>query len=224
MQRRPPKHAFGGRLRIGGRTRSMVKVALLIDGGHLRVATKRLNLVYTPDHIERFALSCLAREENLLRIFYYDCPPYRGQQKLPVSGTTIDLSRDDVWLEDLASRDLFAIRRGTLAFRGWVPKKLPVDGRSLRDDDFRPNFEQKGVDMRIGLDIATLAEDRLVERIILVSADTDMIPAMKHARKKGLQIVAVQLPRPTFPLTSKFMAHADFRREVALPPAACPTC
>lgn len=202
----------------------MVKAALLIDGGHLRVATKRLRLDYTPNLIERFALSCLTSEEDFLRIFYYDCPPYRGQQKLPVSGTTIDLTRDDVLLEDLASRDLFAIRKGALAFRGWVPKKLPVDGRLLRDDDFRPNFEQKGVDMRIGLDIATLAEDRIVERIILVSADTDMIPAMKHARKKGLQIVAVQLPRPTFPLTRQFMAHADFRREVPLSPAASPGC
>ena len=103
-------------------------------------------------------------------------------------------------------------------------KRPPTAERSLRDEDFRPNFEQKGVDMGIGLDIATIAEAKAVERIILVSADADMIPAMKHARKKGLQIVAVQLPPPSFRLPPHFLAHADFRREVALPPAASPVC
>ncbi|MSP81926.1 MAG: NYN domain-containing protein [Alphaproteobacteria bacterium] len=37
--------------------------------------------------------------------------------------------------------------------------------------------------MRIGLDIGSLAHDRVVERAILVTADTDMIPAMKLGRR-----------------------------------------
>jgi uncharacterized LabA/DUF88 family protein len=89
---------------------------------------------------------------------------------------------------------------------------------SFSDDDFKPQLEQKGVDMRIGLDIATLSTDRRVDEIVLVSADTDMIPAMKHARKSGLHVVCVQLPSPPArPLAQEFLAHADFRRDVNFP-------
>ncbi|HTX22768.1 MAG TPA: NYN domain-containing protein [Candidatus Aquilonibacter sp.] len=53
--------------------------------------------------------------------------------------------------------------------------------------------EQKGVDMRIGIDVATLSLKRIVERIILISGDTDMIPAMKLARREGVQVVLVEI-------------------------------
>ena len=43
--------------------------------------------------------------------------------------------------------------------------------------------------MRIGLDMAILAERRLIDRLILITRDTDMIPAMKHCRTQAIQIV-----------------------------------
>jgi uncharacterized LabA/DUF88 family protein len=55
------------------------------------------------------------------------------------------------------------------------------------------NLEQKGVDMRIGIDVATLTLKKIVERIILISGDTDMIPAMKLARREGVQVVLVEI-------------------------------
>ena len=42
------------------------------------------------------------------------------------------------------------------------------------DDDFKPNFEQKGVDMRIGLYIASMSSAGRIDRILLVSAGTDL--------------------------------------------------
>jgi uncharacterized LabA/DUF88 family protein len=193
-----------------------MKVVLLIDGGFLRVEARNKKLQYDCDFIERFAHTCIGEQETLLRIMYYDCPQFRGVRSLPISGKDKHFTASDHWIDDLGSRDLFAVRMGTLAFRGWSLRKPAVTGRSLQDDDFKPAFEQKGVDMRIGLDIATFADERTVDRIILVSADADMIPAMKHARKKGIQIVAVQLPPPAYKLNEKFMAHADFRRPVSL--------
>jgi uncharacterized LabA/DUF88 family protein len=47
--------------------------------------------------------------------------------------------------------------------------------------------------MRIGIDVATLAIKRIVDRILLVSGDMDMIPAMKLARREGIQVVVVQV-------------------------------
>jgi uncharacterized LabA/DUF88 family protein len=196
----------------------MRKTALLIDGGHVRAIAQRVGLQYDPNFIENFAHGCIDKEqEDLRRILYYDCPQYRGKHTLPVSGEAMVFRSSDKWLDELASRDLFAIRRGNLVFRGWVPRNVPVTGRALTDDDFRPNFEQKGVDMRVGLDIASMADQRIVERIVLVSADTDMIPAMKHARKAGLHVVGVQMPRPIAEaLAPRFLAHCDYCRQVDL--------
>lgn len=40
-----------------------------------------------------------------------------------------------------------------------------------------------------GIDVATLSLKRIVDRIILISGDTDMILAMKLARREGVQVV-----------------------------------
>ena len=42
--------------------------------------------------------------------------------------------------------------------------------------------------MRIGLDIASLALKRLVSAVVLVTADSDLVPAMKFARREGLRV------------------------------------
>ncbi len=194
-------------------------MTLLIDGGHLRSVASSAGFTYNPDLIEAFARGCHdPSEEALRRILYYDCPQYRGNQRLPVSGGMKNFMASDKWLEDLASRELFAVRRGTIAFRGWSPRSIPIAGRSLTDADFKPNFEQKGVDMRIGLDIAGITADRRMQRISLVSADADLIPAMKHARRAGVQVVGIQLPHPANAFRPQFLAHMDYRRAVAWPP------
>lgn len=109
------------------------------------------------------------------------------------------------------------MRRGVLKFRGYKPRKTPVAvlGAPLTDADFTPDFEQKGVDMRIGLDIAAYAANRSVERIVLISNDTDCIPALKYGRRAGLQTVLVELPGVR--QAPELQAHSDFKRPVAWP-------
>jgi len=58
---------------------------------------------------------------------------------------------NDNGLRELAKIERFSVRRGTLGFRGWKPRNIPI-GAPLTDKDFKPVFEQKGVDIRIGLD------------------------------------------------------------------------
>lgn len=196
-----------------------MKTALLIDGGYVRASAKRAGLVYDNNFIEQFSPRCIvAPPEYLFRVFYYDSPQFRGERNLPVSGNPTKFQSSDKWLRDLAKLERFAVRRGTLGFRGWRPKTVPLKGGApLTDADFEPIFEQKGVDMRIGLDIATFSERRSIDRIVLVSGDTDMIPAMKHARKAGIEVVIAQLPQPTLALHDELQAHADVVRLVAWP-------
>ncbi|QQO37483.1 NYN domain-containing protein [Bradyrhizobium diazoefficiens] len=193
----------------------MLKVAVLIDGGHLRVQARRGGHKYIPDFIEKVAHACVHEQETLLRVLYYDCPPFNGEVKLPVSGKMTAFSGSDKWLNDLAAKDLFAIRKGVLKFRGFKPKKIPVAAAELKDEDFSPDFEQKGVDMRIGLDMANFAADRTVDRIILVTGDTDCVPAMKNCRIRGLQVILASMPDHR--VAPELLWHADFERAVGWP-------
>ena len=50
-------------------------------------------------------------------------------------------------------------------------------------------LKQKGVDMRIGLDISTLTLKRHVDTIILIAGDSDFVPAAKLARREGVEFI-----------------------------------
>lgn len=195
-----------------------MKTALLVDGGYLRASASDAGKTYNVAFVSAFAHSCLVADEYLFRILYYDAPPFDGSRQRPVSGTWKKFKATDTLLDDLEKLERFACRRGSLGFRGWKPRNIPLQGgQPLTDADFKPIFEQKGVDMRVGLDIATFSERRSVERVILVSGDQDMIPAMKHARKAGLEVGLIQLPAPALSLHDGLVAHSDFVRAVPLP-------
>ena len=191
-----------------------LRAVLFIDGGHLRVLVRQAGRSYDPDYIEKIAGACIASDESLLRNLYYDCAPYRGSPPLPVSGRPADFRGSDTWLKELAAKPQFAVRLGTLKFRGFVLKR-PDGSRPLSDSDFKPRFEQKGVDMRLGLDIAAHAAGKTVDRIILITGDTDCLPAMKLARVSGLQIVLIRFPGQK--LAAELTWHADFVRDAVWP-------
>jgi uncharacterized LabA/DUF88 family protein len=193
-----------------------VRVAVLVDGGFLRTEAKRAKKKYAPELIEQFALRCKADDESLFRILYYDCALYSGTVKQPVSGERTVFRPSDAWLDELSYKDLFAVRRGVLKFRGFKNKRtLVASPDMLTDADFEPIFVQKGVDMRIGLDIAAYAANHAVDRIVLISNDTDCVPALKYARRAGLQTVLIEPPKVR--LAPELLAHADFKRVVPWP-------
>lgn len=50
-------------------------------------------------------------------------------------------------------------------------------------------LRQKGVDMRIGIDIASIALKKQANTMILVSGDSDFVPAAKLARREGIDFI-----------------------------------
>jgi uncharacterized LabA/DUF88 family protein len=66
---------------------------------------------------------------------------------------------------------------------------------------------QKGVDLRIGLDIAWISVKRMVDVLVLVTGDSDFVPAMKFARKEGLRVYVATMGHP---VRRELKAHADF--------------
>jgi hypothetical protein len=77
----PAPKGCGGFCFVGGK---MFRLAVLIDGGNLRVLTRQAGHTYEPDYIEKVAPTCVASDEQLVRILYYDCAPYSGTVKQPV--------------------------------------------------------------------------------------------------------------------------------------------
>lgn len=65
----------------------------------------------------------------------------------------------------------------------------------LTELDFELNLRQKGVDMKIGIDIASLAYKKQVDQIVLIAGDSDFVPAAKLARREGIDIVLDPLGR-----------------------------
>ena len=51
--------------------------------------------------------------------------PTGGNPRLPVSGEPALFQGSDEWLKALAAKSLFAVRLGTLKFRGFEPKTDP---------------------------------------------------------------------------------------------------
>ncbi|MCY4031160.1 MAG: NYN domain-containing protein [Hyphomicrobiales bacterium] len=149
----------------------------------------------------------------MLRFLYYDAPPFEGMVRLPVSKKRKQVRESGSFLDDLAVLNYVAVRRGQLRFKAWAPKKK----QPIRDEDYRPVYEQKGVDTRIALDIANFCARKTVDRIILFSGDTDLIPALKYARIAGLQTALLQLPPPARKLDRKLVAHSDLVLNIEWP-------
>ena len=195
----------------------MNKVAVFIDGGHLRACAKSANRPYTPELVVKIAKACVEPAETLFRILYYDCEQFAGSVKLPVSGNTKSYPGGSPFLSDLAREELVAVRRGILKSRGWErrPSSLKSGAPSvaLTDADFQAKWEQKGVDLRIGLDIVTMTESRAADLIVLLTGDTDLIPAMKLARGRGLQLAGLDLPNRK--IVPELKPHLDFFRNLA---------
>ena len=59
----------------------------------------------------------------------------------------------------------------------------------MTERDFEFHAQQKGVDMKIGVDIASLAYKHQVDQIILIAGDSDFVPAAKLARREGIDFV-----------------------------------
>ena len=208
----------------------MDRLAILIDGEFMRLQLRdRLRAPPQATDIVGQVTSILNRIQSrraphaiqLYRAFFYTAGPSSQTKQHPLTGQTVTFADRDSHrenrrlIEHLEREEHMAVRRGELVFRGWGLKQGVVDRQTrnpgkgpppLAPDDLRPRFEQKGVDMRIGLDIASLALKRLVTDVAVVTRDSDMVPAFKLARREGLK---VHLDRLGVGRCEELRIHAD---------------
>ena len=168
----------------------------------------------------------------LYRCFFYDAHPYDKRGHLPISKQAIDYAKTDTasfrlsLFDYLRRRANFALRLGEVRrYRDWIIKdKAQRDllaGRraisDLTDEDFQAGFQQKAVDMRIGIDIATITLKKQADTIVLVTGDSDFVPAAKLARREGARVILDPLWQQVAPDLFEHIdgVHCPFPRPVA---------
>lgn len=218
----------------------MIRTAILVDGAFYRKRAYNLFGKKTPEERAKELSSYCHRhiiEEKegatLYRVFYYDCPPIDRQIYHPLLKRAIDLGKttDYVWanefFKELKHQRKFALRLGRLAeeqalfdIKSDSLRKL-INGiisiGDLTEKDFALSVSQKGVDMRIGVDISSLAFKNQVDRIILISGDSDFVPAAKQARREGVDFI---LDPMRAPIKDDLFEHIDGMRTKAPKPSA----
>jgi uncharacterized LabA/DUF88 family protein len=203
------------------------KMAVLVDGGFYLKRAANLKGDKSPfdraDELYQYCLGHVRHEgAELYRIFYYDCDPVDKKAFHPFLNRTIDLRKSEQYgwkiefFKCLSHHRKVAIRKGEqLDGRCEYVMKADVSSaitrgkmklEDLRAEDFTLNLEQKGVDVRIGLDVAWLAEKRFVDKIVLVTADSDFVPAAKFARRNGVDFI---LDNMWHPVRDSLLEHVD---------------
>lgn len=190
----------------------MSKTAILVDGGFYRRRAQRvwgeLRAEEAADQLAQYCnyhLEFMGDSRELYRVLYYDCPPMDRKVYHPFLDRPIDFKDTSLYtwmsefLEALKRKRKFALRLGKLndtqahftlkdkALRNLCLGKIGLN--DLKEDDFYINVDQKGVDMKIGIDIASIAYKKLADQIILISGDSDFVPVVKLARREGLDFV-----------------------------------
>ena len=200
--------------------------AILIDAGFVKTRLGSADNPTTAEDIralvQRICKHPTLAGQSLYRVYFYDAPPFAKTRLAPLNGgqrafAQEPLTKHNLRLhQELKKMDYFALRMGEVRFRGWeIAANLPADAdtHNITAADLRPSLQQKGVDMRIGLDIASLTLKKQVATLVLVTGDSDFVPPMKFARREGVQFALVTLGHKVH---ADLLEHSDFSLEITL--------
>lgn len=147
------------------------RAAIFIDGAYLDHVLREESPAAKVDYSTLAAR--MARNSDILRTYYYHCPPYQGNPPTEQQRARYAASRG--FYSALERLPRFTVRLGRLEYRG-------------DHTDGTPRFEQKRVDILLGVDIALLSAKGQIQQVILVAGDSDFIPAVEVAKNEGVLV------------------------------------
>jgi uncharacterized LabA/DUF88 family protein len=147
------------------------RVAIFIDGGYLDYVLSDLGLFGQLDY--RAFADGLKGPGDLLRAYYYHCLPWQSAQ--PTAQESQRFASMQKFLAAIDRTPRYLVRQGRLAHRG-----TRADGS--------PIFEQKQVDILLATDVVLLSAKRQVTEIVIVTGDSDFLPAVRIARDEGVVV------------------------------------
>lgn len=173
----------------------MERIAVLIDGGYL---TKILERHFGKPKVDyQRLIEWIRGQDELFRAYYYDCRPRQSADPTPEERS--ETSKADRFFHALQSIPRLTLRFGKLQYKGTA-------------DDGRPLFAQKGVDLQLGLDAATLVFHDRIDVLALLAGDSDLLPAVRLAKNYGVVVKLVHGPHRTY--NAELWETADERIEI----------
>ena len=187
-----------------------IVTAVFVDGGFY---TKRASVLFgkkaPKQRAEELKAYCHRHiqksQSSLYRIFYYDCPPSDKRIYHLLLKGGVNLAKSEVYKwsnefhQELLKKRKVAFRRGEILAHqnGYLIKPESIKAlfsgkkqlQDLTEQDFFLDIKQKGVDMKLGLDIASVSQAGIVNQIIMIAGDSDFVPAAKTARKAGVDFI-----------------------------------
>jgi uncharacterized LabA/DUF88 family protein len=145
------------------------RVGVFIDGAYLDYVLRDLEIFGKLDY--RAFADALTVKAELFRAYYYHCLPWQSPQ--PTREESLRFAAMQRFLASIERTPRFLVRQGRLAPRGFR-----ADGS--------PNFQQKQVDILLATDVVLLAAKHQVDEIVLVTGDSDFLPAVRIARDEGV--------------------------------------
>lgn len=179
----------------------MERCAIFIDGAYL---SKVLQQLHAPNgvRLDYSKLSNhLAQGANLLRAYYYDCLPYQSAQPTPEEAHRF--AKKQAFFAAITALPRFEVREGKLERRGSGPNNY--------------YFEQKRVDILLGVDMVELAATRQIQTAILVAGDSDFVPAIHAVKRQGVSTVLWHGPKVRGPgntVHDELWQQFDIRHEL----------
>ena len=164
----------------------MSRLAILIDGGYLATLCERhfklcIDFSKLPGALRAPVVCEGGPSMDFLRTYFYDCLPVQRDS----SAEEVErLEAKQRFFSMLRALPSFAVREGRLKFRGVDRNGVPI-------------FEQKGVDLMLGVDLVALALERQVTHVVLVSGDGDLLSAVELAQSEGVVVWLAHGPSHT---------------------------
>ena len=181
-------------LRADGPSNSnALRTAVFIDGAHLGKTLRHSYPGVLIDHARLAAL--LAVPGHLQRAYYYDSLPYLEDQPSVANRAFYDGRKR--FFDSLRELPSFEVREGVCVKR-WNQKM----GQYV--------YAQKRVDNALSVDLVRLASKNRIDVAVLVTGDSDFVPAVEAARQEGVQVRLLCSPNPR-EVHADLMAAVDER-------------
>ena len=154
----------------------MARLAIFIDGGYYNALSEkhykiRFEFPKFTEEIKNTVAAKTPEAIELLRTFLYDCLPYQGKNPTPTERERYGKKLG--WFNYLKTLPRVELREGYVVFGG-------IDTRG------EPIFQQKKVDLLLGLDFAIQSSKGLITHLALVAGDGDLCPGVEFAKAQSV--------------------------------------
>jgi len=172
----------------------LVRAAVFIDGGYFQ---KVLQYVFHSPKIDFEAFSNkVCGDCERLRTYFYYCMPYQSDP--PTRAERERYANADKFIFSLSRLNRFETRLGKLI-------RIPTTGE----------YAQKRVDVLLSVDLVRMSWDHQIGKAILVTGDSDFVPAIQAAKDAGvLTVLYYSRAHPQVSALDELLYACDERIEI----------